>query len=176
MQEKQENNIEIPEYIEDLLKAGEQIDEIRLDKEGNWFHNGVGFENKKIIDFFNKSIAKTKEGEYVLHYDRYVYPIIVEDTPIFITGVRFEGFADFEKVFLNLSTGNTVELDPATLYYNSNNNALYCTVSTEGIDEGFPAKFKRSPSFHILDRLDETNGSYFLNICGKRISLKQIND
>ena len=75
---------ELPEEIRELLERGEKIDEIRLDKDGNWFHNGQPFSNKKIIDFFNRSINITRDGTYVIHYDRYTYPIIVDDAPLLV--------------------------------------------------------------------------------------------
>ena len=159
---------EIPDYIRELMEKGELVDEIILDSEGNWFHNGVEFTNKKIITFFNKSINKTSDGTIVLHYSNFTFPITVEDVPVFITGVRFEGFGPFEKIHINLSTGDTEILDIDTLYYNDN-NALYCTVC----DGKFHAKFKRSPSFHILERLEEQDNTYYLNIAGKRIRLEQ---
>jgi len=163
----EQNKLELPELLMEQLESGTLEDEILLNKDGNWFHNGQPFQNKKIIDLFNKSICITEDGTYVISYDKYIYPIIVEDAPVFITGVRFEGIAEFEKILLNLTTGNTEELDIDTLCYK--NNTLYCRV---GRGE-FPAKFKRSPAFHILDRLDESRGEYFLNICGKRINIKQ---
>lgn len=159
--------VEISDYLRSLLEAEKLEDEIILDKNGKWWHNGEPFSNKKIIDFFNQSICLTVEGTYVLQYDRYVYPITVEDVPVFITGARFEGFAQFEKVYINLSTGKEEELDVSTLVYK--NNTLYCRVG----DGTFEAKFHRSPAFHILDRLDESNGHYFLNICGRQVPLKQ---
>jgi len=167
MDQTHDKSIEIPEYIKDLIKSGTEIDEIRLDKNGKWFHNREPFTNSRIIDFFNKSIAITSDGQYVLHYDIYTYPIIVEDVPVFVTGVRFEGQDKFEKIFMNLSTGTSEQLNTETLIYR--NNTLYCTLNSNS----FPAKFNRSPSFHILDRLEEKNGEYFLDICGKRINLKQ---
>jgi len=84
---------EIPEYIKQLMESGEKIDQIRIDSEGNWFHEGEPFINQRIIDFFNRSIDVTAEGQYVIHYDDFVYPIEVEDTPLFVTGVRIEGFS-----------------------------------------------------------------------------------
>lgn len=167
-QQKYMNDIppEIPDYIRELMEAGTLIDEIVIDEEGNWQHNGAPFTNKKIIDFFNRSINVTADGTYVLHYSDFTYPIIVIDAPVFITGVRFEGFGVFEKILINLSTGLTEELDIHSLYYKSN-NALYCTVC----DGRFPAKFKRSPSFHILERLEERDGNYYLHIAGETLQL-----
>jgi len=165
--EMQGNLPEIPDYLKEILSSGEIEDEISIDREGNWFHNREPFTNKKIIDFFNSSVNRTEQGTYVIAYDTYVYPIDVEDTAIFVTGVRIEGFGPFETISLNLSTGETEDLDHRTLYYRDN-NALYCMVRNGSM----PAKFRRSPSFHILERLEERDGNYFLSICGERILLE----
>ncbi len=162
-----EQIVEVTDYLRQILESENPEDVIILDKNGRWWHNGEPFKNRKIIDFFNQSICITTEGTFVLQYDRYIFPITVEDVPVFITGARFEGFAEFEKIFINLSTGKEEELDISTLVYK--NNTLYCNVG----DGTFTAKFHRSPAFHVLDRLDESNGHYFLNICGKQIPLKQ---
>lgn len=159
---------EIPDFIKKLMDAGEQIDEIRIDEEGNWFHNGIPFSNRKIINFFNRSIGITEDGDYVIHYSDFVYPVVVEDVPVFITGVTIEGFGDFEKVLMNLSTGEVQELDIDTLYYRDN-HCLYCYVR----DGRIPAKFKRSPSFQILERLEESDDTFYLRIGGRRIVLKE---
>ena len=158
----------IPDYLKDLMEKGDLTDNITLDEEGVWHHNDVPITNDRIIDFFNKSINITENGEYVIHYKDYTYPITVLDVPIFITGIRYEGFGDFEKVYLNLSAGATEELNINSLIFKQN-NALYCSVK----GGKFSAKFKRSPSFHILERLDEKNNQYYLNICGKSIILNR---
>lgn len=158
---------EIPDYIKELIASGEGIDEIFIDKEGVWYHNGEKFVNEKIISFFSRSVDVTPDGEYVLHYGDYTYPIKVEDTPYFVTGVNFTGFGDFERIFLNLSSGETEELNCNTLYYKSN-NILYCRVKNGTM----PAKFKRSPSFNILERLEEgVEGKFYLRLCGQIIDL-----
>jgi hypothetical protein len=158
---------EINEFIKGLMKSGE-IDEIRIDEEGIWTHKGQEFTNRRIIDFFTRSIDVTAEGDYVIHYGDSIYPVTVDDVPLFITGARFDGFGSFEKVFITISTGEEEELDPETLYYREN-NCLYCYVRKGRI----PAKFSRSPSFQILERLEETDDIFFVDICGKRIVLRE---
>ncbi|HOP62901.1 MAG TPA: DUF1285 domain-containing protein [Spirochaetota bacterium] len=158
---------EIPDYIKEMILSGE-IDDIFLDKEGRWFHNGEPFLNEKITAFFSKSVDITTDGQYVIHYSDFTYPIRVEDTPIFVTGVRFDGFGSFERIFINTSDGETEELDIYTIYY-GNNNALYCRVRHGRM----PARFMRSPSFYILERLEEkSDGCYSLRLCGQIIDLK----
>jgi hypothetical protein len=159
---------ELPDYIRELIASGEPIDEIRIDSEGNWTHNGDPFLNERIISFFNKSVDVTADGVYVISYGDFVYPITVDDTPVFVTGVRFEGFGDFEKVHITLTTGDEEDLDIDTLHHRAN-NCLYCRVRNGRLI----AKFKRSPSFQILDRLDESDDIFYLNICGRKIVLRR---
>ena len=159
---------EIPDYIKNLVESGERIEEIRIDSEGNWYHEGEPFTNQRIIDFFNRSVDVTADGEYVIHYDDYVYPIVVEDTPVFVTGVRVEGFSFFEKIYITLTTGEEEELDETTLYY-SRPDGLYCRVQ----DGRLPAKFKRSPSFQLLERLQETDDTYYISIKGNKVVLEE---
>jgi hypothetical protein len=158
---------ELPEELKELFERKELADDIRLDKYGIWHHNGQPFKNQRLIDFFNRSIQVTRDGSYVIHYDIYIYPITVEDAPLFVTGVVFRGFLQYEKITINLTNGNSELLDPDTLYYK--NGALYCRV-----DNGrLVAKFKTSPSYHILERIDEVNGAFYLSLCGKKILLQQ---
>lgn len=159
---------EIPEYIKKLIESGEQMDEIRLDKEGNWIHNGEPFTNKNIINFFNKSIDVTKDGQYVIHYSHFVYPIIVEDAPVFITGVRFDGFGEMEKVYITINSGEEEILDLKTLHY-IRENSLYCYVKNGKL----LAKFKRSPFYQMLDRLEESDDTFYLKIAGEKIVLSE---
>ncbi len=158
---------EIPEEIKELLELGETIDEIRLDRDGNWFHNGQPFTNKKIIDFFNRSINVTRDGTYVIHYDKYTYPIVVEDAPLFVTGVWHKGFGKWEKITINLTNGAAELLDIHSLYYK--NNTLYCRVAAGRMI----AKFRNSPFYHLMERLDEVDGSYYLALCGEKIQIRQ---
>jgi len=158
----------IPDYIRELIASGEGIEEILIDKEGVWYHKGEKFTNEKIISFFGRSVNITAEGEYVIHYGNYTYPIKVEDAPYFVTGITINGFGNFESVTLNLSSGETEELNCNTLYCKKN-NALYCRIKNGTM----PAKFKRSPSFHILERLEEnSDGKFYLRLCGQIIELK----
>ncbi|MBN2158655.1 MAG: DUF1285 domain-containing protein [Spirochaetes bacterium] len=157
---------EIPEEIQKLLSRGEAIDEIRLDKDGAWLHNGQPFTNRKIIEFFNRSIDITSDGTHVIQYDNYVYPIVVEDAPLFVTGVWKKGFGRWEKIHLNLSNGTMELLDIYTLQFR--NKTLYCRVCGGRLT----AKFRNSPFFHIMERLDESEGNYYLSLCGEKILIE----
>ncbi len=144
-----------------------EFDEIKIDAEGRWFHNGEPFLNERIITFFSKSIDVTRDGKYVIHYGNFVYPLIVEDAPLFVIGVKIEGEGSDEKVLIYLTSGESTVLDIKTLHYK--NECLYCYVR----DGKILAKFKRSPSFELLLRLEETDDIYYINIGGERIVLTE---
>ncbi len=158
---------EIPDYLKRMMKDGGEVDEIRIDPEGHWFHNGVVFKNKKLISFFNKSIDITKDGVYVLNYGGFVYPITVEDAPLFVTGFRFINNDNKESILIALNSGEVEKLDLNTLHYK--NNALYCFVRNGEI----LAKFKRSPSYDLLQDVNDNEDIYYLELCGKRIVLSE---
>lgn len=157
----------IPDYIRKQMESGEE-DKIKLDAEGKWFHNGRPFLNKKIIDFFNRSIDITEDGIYVVSYSDYVHPIIVEDVPVFINGIMFiDKDTEKETVQIALSSGETEILDVSTLYLKD--NALYCRVSSGK----FPAKFKRSPNYEMLSCAEEDDEGFFITLCGKKLRLSE---
>lgn len=158
---------EIPEFLEELIRSGEQIDEIRIDAEGRWFHNGEPFKNERIAGFFNRSIDITKDGQYVIHYGEFVYPIVVEDAPLFVIGVKIEGKDKNERVMISLTSGDVETLDVKTLHYK--NECLYCYVKKGRL----LAKFKRTPSFELLYRLEETDDTYHIHIGGEKIVLSE---
>ncbi len=158
---------EIPDYIRELFETGE-LEEIRIDAEGNWLHAGESFTNQRIIDFFNRSVDVTADGVYVIHYGPFVHPIVVEDAPVFITGVRVEGFGDFERIFVMPTTGVEEELDIRSLGFRRS-GGLYCRVKNGRLQ----AKFRRSPSFQILDRLEESDDTFYITLCGQRIVLTE---
>jgi uncharacterized protein len=158
---------EIPDYIKRMMQEGEELDEIRIDSEGHWFHNGIAFKNKKLISFFNKSIDITKDGLYVINYSGFVYPIIVEDAPLFVTGFRIIKNDNEESILIALNSGEVEKLNLNTLHYK--NNALYCFIKNGEI----PAKFKRSPSYDLLQDIKDNDDIYYLELCGKRIVLSE---
>ncbi|MBN2039118.1 MAG: DUF1285 domain-containing protein [Spirochaetes bacterium] len=158
---------EIPEYLKKLMESDDDWDEIRIDSEGTWFHNGVAFKNKRLISFFNKSIDVTRDGQYVIHYGNFVYPVTVEDAPLFVTGVKYNSISDEDIILIGLSSGEVEELDLRTIHYKK--NSLYCYVRNGDI----PAKFKRSPSYEMLQNLRENSDIYFIELCGRKIVLAE---
>lgn len=152
----------LPEMVQSYLRSGAPLEEIRLDQRGRWTHEGLAFENQKVVDLFSRSVGRTEGGTWVLNIGKFTYPIVVEDTGFFVEQVFWES----EPPKILLSDGNTEALQIDSLHYEPEGR-LYCTIK----DGAFRARFKR-PAYHsIIDHLEDDQGEVFLVIGQHRKSL-----
>jgi hypothetical protein len=87
--------------------------ELRLSRDGRWFHRGEPFENEKIIRFFHRAIRKDDKGDYYLYnrvgdLEENVY-FEVEETAYCIWELLFDEKTQAFSGILN--TGVEVPLD-----------------------------------------------------------------
>lgn len=88
-----------------------------MDGRGRWQNRHGRFEHRRIIDHFNRSIRRDKDGYYVTQVrgdvrEKVYFPF--EDTPLFI--VRIIPGAPMRIV---LNTGEEIPLDPEALFVES---------------------------------------------------------
>ncbi len=145
----------LPQVVQDFLRSGATLQEIRLNARGNWTHEGLIFENKRIIDLFSRSVGRTEGGTWVLEIGRFTYPIVVEDTGFFVERVDWSD----DPPPLLLSDRSEEMLDLDTLTYQSGGR-LYCRVK----QGDFRARFKRSAYHSIIDHLQERDGEIVIAI------------
>lgn len=143
----------LPQVVQDFLKSGAHLQEIRLDARGNWTHEGLDFENDRVIALFSRSVARTEGGTWVLEIGRFTYPIVVEDTGFFVDHVDWSS----APPTLYLSDQTQQPLDLQTLQYHEGGR-LYCLIK----DGKFRARFKRDPYHSIMDLLEEEDDQIFL--------------
>ncbi|HUT52263.1 MAG TPA: hypothetical protein VM658_02630 [bacterium] len=137
----------------DEYKGGE----IRLDKEGRWFHEGVEITHRLTLDLFNRSIKRHPGGGYCLEVGPECARIVVEDTPYMVKRVDLDGGG----ARIRVSDGTEEPLDPSTLRIGPE-NVLYCTVKGE-----FPARFLRPAYYQLMQGLTETEDGYAVEIGGR---------
>lgn len=153
----------LPPMVRQFLEGGGVLEDIRLDAEGRWWHEGGLFNNEKIMRLFWRSVDRTEGGTWVLRVGRFTYPITVEDAPFFVHRVRFEGHGGDERAWLSLSDESTEALDPATLRYQEG-RGLYCRVK----DHRFEAHLDRAAWHGLQERLVEREGgAWGLLIAGR---------
>lgn len=125
---------------------------IRLDVEGLWFHEGVEITHQRTIDLLFKSVL-VKNGKYFLSGEKKPVPFVVEDVAFFVRSISEKngGFV------LKLSDGTEEKLDVSTLDVGSDNR-LYCFVKS-GTTK---AKFERKVYYELMKKLDQRDGYYGL--------------
>jgi hypothetical protein len=88
-----------------------------MDGRGRWQNRHGRFTHKRIIDHFNRSIRRDKDGYFVTQVrgdicEKVYFPY--EDTPLFIVRV-----IPPPPLRLDLNTGESILLDPAALFVDS---------------------------------------------------------
>ena len=124
-----------------------------MDDRGRWQNRHGRFEHKRIIDHFNRSIRRDKDGYFVTQVrgdvrEKVYFPY--EDTPLFIVRV-----SPPPPLRLDLNTGETILLDPAALFVES--DQLYHKSSDARIK--FTDRALLAISSYLEDKADG------LNIC-----------
>lgn len=141
----------LPEAVRNFLASGEKLEVIRLDALGKWTHEGLDFENKKIIALFHRSVKRTEGGTWVLEIGRFTYPIEVEECGYFV-----KRLTKIDSTYMIHTTlGKDEELNPSTISYKEP-DGLYCKLLN-----GFKARFIETAYLNIGDEIVEKNGDYF---------------
>jgi hypothetical protein len=79
--------------------------DIRIDSEGQWFHEGTAFEREDLMRLF-ASILRFENNQYYLVTPREKFRIEVADVPFVINSIRHDG----DKLFLVTQCEDVVEL------------------------------------------------------------------
>lgn len=130
---------------------------IRLDAEGLWFHEGVEITHQRTIDLLFKSVL-VKNGKYFLSGEKKPVPFVVEDVAFFVRGISEKN----DGLVVKLSDGTDENLDVSTLDVGSDNR-LYCSVKSGTAK----AKFERKVYYELMKKLDQRDGYYGLVIKDK---------
>lgn len=141
----------LPEAVQKYLASGATLEIIRLDAMGKWTHEGLDFENKKIIALFHRSVERTEGGTWVLKIGQFTYPIEVEACGYFVRRVT----KNEEGMMMQTTLGKSELLDPNTLTYEEP-DGLYCKLLN-----GFQARFIETAYLKIGDEIEERDGSFF---------------
>ncbi len=157
----------LPEVVRNFLESGGELEEIRLDERGKWTHEGLHFENPRLIDLFSRSVGRTEGGTWVLEIHRFTYPITVEDTGFFVDSVDWTD----DPPTLRISDGTTEPLDITSIDY-QRGGRLYCRIK----DGEFRARFKRSAYHSIMEHLHEDHGQIILTVGDEEILLADIDE
>lgn len=173
----------LPSPVRQFLAAGGQLEQIVLDEQGLWSHQGEPFQNPALIALFSRSLVRTPGGTWLVHIPPFSYPVEVRDTPYFVRSARCAG----DEVFLHLSDDSEERLDPATLRY-VEGRGLYCRVRAgggSGRSDGGPgerpderpdsaARLLRPAYFALSSLISEEPGGFFFTLAGQRSQVPEV--
>ena len=128
-----------------LLKAGAPRYELRIDREGRWFHEGVEIVREDIRNYFSRHLIRNEDGGYAVRTDDDECPVVVEDVPFVV--VRVEG-SPSDGLSILLNDGGRVPLEPRTIEFR-HCNIPYCRVRG-----GLEARFSRPAYYQLGDFIE----------------------
>ncbi|MCK5186338.1 MAG: DUF1285 domain-containing protein [Deltaproteobacteria bacterium] len=141
---------------------------IRIDKEGNWYHQGLPIINKKIYIHLNQCLSKDPSGRYILEMDGEKCLLEIEDTPFVIKEVSLKtapGKPPTLFIKLNDETGEKLSTDTLKV---GKGDVLYCEVK----DRLYEARFLRASYYQLAQFLQHDERGYYLLVEGNRTYLK----
>jgi hypothetical protein len=143
---------------------------ISIDKEGNWYHQGLPIINKKIYLHLNQCLAQDSSGRYILSMNGEECYLEVEDTPFVIQGVGASPGPDKPtSLVLKLNDGTEETLNAETLRVGQD-NVLYCKVK----EARYEARLLRSAYYQLARFLQQEGDTYFLVLGDNKIPLTNL--
>jgi len=140
--------------------------ELRIDRDGKWFHEGVEIIHKEIRNLFSRNLGRNKDGGYCVRIDSDECPVIVEDAPLVV--IRVTPAQDDDGLVLLMNDGGEERLDAQTIVFNSS-NIPYCRVRGD-----LEARFSRQAYYQLAEFIeyDEEVDKYWLVLDNERVKLK----
>jgi len=144
MDAAQSNLSNLKEFSENLI----------LNREGEWFHDGQLITHERTIALLFKSLYRNGKG-YFLKGERVPIPVVVEGTPFFIEKMQKKK----SRFSIFLSDGSEEVLNPSTIYF-TEEGSPNCLVK-EGT---MSARLTRKVYYQLTKSLVEKQGYLGLQV------------
>lgn len=153
-----------------LTLKDEQYD-IRIDDQGQWWHEGEPIRRKALVKLFNTVLKyDSKKGEYWLVTPAEAGRIKVDDVPYIIVDHDWEG----ENLCLINNLDQEVVVNDQheieLLFAKKHQMKLpYVTM-----DNGLKARFSRHTYYHLLNEADEEDGVFYITSGNRKYVIGQL--
>lgn len=136
---------------------------IYIDKEGNWYQDGIPILHRWTYLYNNKLLRRDEEGRYYIDEGRGRVYAHVEDTPYVIKMIdkRTDG------LYLILNDETEEKLDFNALWMNEENIPYTKVKNGE-----FEARFSRPAYYEITKYLKQEGDKFYIEVEGTEYSLK----
>ncbi|NIP37525.1 MAG: DUF1285 domain-containing protein [Candidatus Dadabacteria bacterium] len=135
---------------------------IFIDKEGNWFQDGIPIAHRWTYLYNNTLLDRDDEGHYFIDEGRGKVYIEAEDTPFVIKNIELRK----DGLFLILNDETEEKLASDTIYLNPS-NIPYVKVK----DGRFDARFCRAAYYEIMKLLEKEDNQYYLDTGSEKIKV-----
>lgn len=129
--------------------------DIRIDRDGRWFHEGVLFQRESIARLFASLLKREADG-YCLVTPVEKWRIEVEDVPFVASLEAIVQDAGGQQVFFRTSLGEVFRLDAGhPLVFRGEPRKPYVTVR-----DGLEARISRAAYYQLSDSVVEQGGQW----------------
>ncbi|MBC2725431.1 DUF1285 domain-containing protein [Desulfosporosinus sp.] len=124
--------------------------ELFIDKNGQWYTDGVLMINKEIIKLFASHLKKDGYDKYHIDWQNQLYPVLVEDAPLFVQSLTEQAGLPI----IQLYDGRTFPLPSGSIWIK--NNIPYISLFWKR-----DTKLSHSSYCELCKNLIEKDGRYF---------------
>lgn len=135
-----------------------------IDKEGNWFQDGIKIEHRVTYLYNNKLLKQDNEGIFYIDEGSGKLYVEVEDTPFVVKMVDKRG-EDF-YIILNDETEEKLDFDTLRI---SSDNIPYVSVK----DGKYEARFTRPAYYELMKHAQKESDDYSITVGGNKYRLKK---
>ena len=126
--------------------------DIRIDAEGNWYHDGDPITRQSIVNLFSRILRREDDGDYYLVTPGEKWRIRVELHPLIVVDVDQQGQGNAAVLSLTLNNGSIVEVGPE---HPLTTEASRQGVAVVALANGLSALFSRPCWYRLVELLGD---------------------
>ena len=140
-----------------------QVD-IRIDREGRWFHEGDEIKRQPLVDLF-ATLLRKEGGDYFLVTPVEQMQITVEDSPFVVVDMDVRGHGENADVLFTTNVGDYVLADTAHEIFMIGDTPYFF------VRDGLMARIRRSVFYRMVDAGIQQNGALWIYSQGTGFNL-----
>jgi hypothetical protein len=142
---------------------------IRIDKEGTWYYQGLPIVNRNIYLYLNQCLSRDASWKYILSMGEERCYLEVEDTPFVIQEVYLKREAEGAPaaLWVKLNDGTEEPLDVESLRVAAD-NVVYVMIKHAFCE----ARFTRAAWYQLAGQVQQDRQGYYLSVDGVKTYLK----
>jgi len=137
--------------------------EIKIDRDCEWYCDGVKMIRENIIELLSRNIVADKDGKWLIKFENQSYPVLVEDVPFLVKEIISDGND------LRIRTNDNRVLDLPSGGIEIKDNTPYVSLFNKRLD----AKLSRSAFWELSKFIRKYDGDYIIDYAGRKWPVKQ---